>query len=118
MKKNSLSIAFLSIIGLMSIIVSSCSNVNTVEDPRFTEDGFYKDSDSIKSFELVHPNKIKYYVEESGSMNGFFRANQPTQFKTDVWEIMSYFSALPSDVTVLTNNGSTGVRMSIDAFRQ
>ena len=51
-------------------------------------------------------------------MNGFFRANQPTQFKTDVWEIMSYFSALPSEVTVLTNNGNTGVKMSIDDFRQ
>lgn len=106
------------LVGLSSIF-SSCSNVNTVEDPRFTEDGiFFPDSDSIRSFELVHPNKIKYYVEVSGSMNGFFRANQPTQFKTDVWQIMSYFSALPSDVTVLTNNGSTGVRMSIDDFRQ
>jgi len=119
MKKNSLSIAFLSIIGLMSIMVSSCSDINTVEDPRFTEDGYYlPDSDSIGTFELVHPNKIKYYVEVSGSMNGFFRANQPTQFKTDVWEIMSYFSALPSDVTILTNNGNTGVKMPIDDFRQ
>jgi len=119
MKKNSLSIAVLSIIGLVSIMVSSCSDINTVEDPRFTEDGYYlPDSDSIGTFELAHPNKIKYYVEVSGSMNGFFRANQPTQFKTDVWEIMSYFSALSSDVTVLTNNGSTGVRMSIDDFRQ
>ena len=99
-------------------MVSSCSDINTVEDPRFTEDGYYlPDSDSIGTFELVHPNKIKYYVEVSGSMNGFFRANQPTQFKTDVWEIMSYFSALPSDVTILTNNGNTGVKMSIDDFR-
>ena len=97
----------------------SCGDVNTVEDPRFTEDGIYlPDSDSTKSFELVNPNKIKYFVEVSGSMNGFFKANLPTQFKTDVWEIMSYFSALPSDVTILTNNGNTGVRMSIDDFRQ
>ena len=119
MKKNCLSNAFLSIIGLLSIMVSSCSDVNTVEDPRFTEDGIYlPDSDSTSAFELEHPNKIKYYVEVSGSMNGFFRANQPTQFKTDVWEIMSYFSAIPSDVTVLTNNGSTGGRMTIDDFRQ
>lgn len=119
MKKNGLILAFLSITGLLSIMVSSCSKVNSVEDPHFTEDGFYlPDSDSICAFKLVHPNKIKYYVEVSGSMNGFFRANQPTQFKTDVWEIMSYFSALPSEVIILTNNGSTGVRMSIDNFRQ
>ena len=103
----------------MSFGVLSCGDVNTVEDPRFTEDGIYlPDSDSTKSFELVNPNKIKYFVEVSGSMNGFFKANLPTQFKTDVWEIMSYFSALPSDVTILTNNGNTGVRMSIDDFRQ
>lgn len=119
MKKNCLLIAFLSIIGLLSIMVSSRSEVNTVKDPRFTEDGFYnRDSDSNKAFELVHPDKIKYYVEVSGSMNGFFRANQPTQFKTDVWEIMSYFSSLPSDVIVLTNSGNTGGRMTIYDFRQ
>lgn len=119
MKKNSFTIAFLSILGFFSFAASSCSEVNTVGDPHFTSDGYFQcDSDSATSFRIIQPSKIKYYIEVSGSMNGFFRANQPTQFKTDVWGIMSYFSALPSDVTILTNNGSAGVRMSIDNFRQ
>lgn len=119
MKKNSFSIALSSIIGLLLLVFVSCDDINTVGDSHFTKDGFLiSDSDSIKSFELTHPQRIKYYVEISGSMNGFFRANQPTQFKADVWEIMSYFSTLPSDVTILTNNGSAGERMSIDNFRQ
>ena len=119
MKQKGLIIAFLSIIGLLSFMVMSCNDVNTVGDTRFTKDGHYLlDSDSVKSFKLIPPTKIKYYVEVSGSMNGFFRANQPTQFKTDVWEIMSYFSALPSEVTILTNNGDKGVTMSIHDFRQ
>ena len=119
MKKNSFSIALSSIIGLLLLVFVTCDDINTVGDSHFTKDGFLiSDSDSIKSFELTHPQRIKYYVEISGSMNGFFRANQPTQFKTDVWEIMSYFSTLPSDVTILTNNGSAGERMSIDNFRQ
>lgn len=118
MKKNSFTIAFLSILGFFSFAASSCSEVNTVGDPHFTSDGYFQcDSDSATSFRIIQPSKIKYYIEVSGSMNGFFRANQPTQFKTDVWGIMSYFSALPSDVTILTNNGSAGVRMSIDNFR-
>lgn len=99
--------------------ITSCSEVNTVGDPHFTAEGYFlPDSDSNESFNLEQPSKIKYYVEISGSMNGFFRANQPTSFKKDVWEIMSYFSALPSEVTVLTNMGDTGARMSIDTFRQ
>lgn len=119
MKKNGLAIAFLSIIGLLFFMVLSCNDINSVEDSHFTKDGIYlPDTDSVRTFEIVHPSKIKYYIEVSGSMNGFFRANQPTQFKTDVWEIMSYLSAIPSDVTVLTNNGSTGGRMTIDDFRQ
>lgn len=119
MKKNSFTIAFLSIIGFFSFAALSCSDVNTVGDPHFTLDGYFQcDSDSATSFSITPPAKIKYYIEVSGSMNGFFRANQPTQFKTDVWEIMSYFSAFPSDVTILTNNGSTGATMSIYNFRQ
>lgn len=97
----------------------SCSDVNTVGDSHFTAGGYFiKDSNASEPFAIKPPMKIKYYVEVSGSMNGFFRANQPTQFKTDVWEIMSYFSGIPSEVVVLTNSGDAGARMSIDAFRQ
>lgn len=119
MKKSSFIIACLIILAVVGFSISSCSEVNTVGDPHFTADGYLlSDSDSVGSFDMEHPLKIKYYVEVSGSMNGFFRANQPTSFKKDVWEIMSYFSLFPSEVTVLTNKGDMGDRMSIDAFRQ
>lgn len=119
MKKSGFIIASLSIIAIVVFSITSCSEVNTVGDPHFTADGYFvSDSDSNGLFNIEQPSKIKYYVEVSGSMNGFFRANQPTSFKKDVWEIMSYFSALPSEVTVLTNKGDMGARMSIDAFRQ
>ena len=40
-------------------------------------------------FALKEPKKINFYVEMSGSMDGFFRANKPTAFKQDecIWEI-------------------------------
>lgn len=119
MKKRGFIIACLLIIAIVVVSVSSSSEVNTVGDPHFTEEGYLvADTEYVGAFKLEHPSKIKYYIEVSGSMNGFFRANQPTSFKKDVWEIMSYFSALPSEVTVLTNKGDMGARMSIDAFRQ
>ena len=119
MKKNGLFVSMVIAIGFTVATLMSCSDVNTVEDPHFSADGFLlKDSNTSDTFSIVNPTKIKYYVEVSGSMNGFFRPNQPTQFKTDVWGLMSYFSALPSEVTILTNNGSIGSRMSIDEFRK
>lgn len=99
--------------------LSSCCDVNTVGDSHFTADGYLvEDSNGLEPFAITPPTKIKYYVEVSGSMSGFFRANQPTQFKTDVWGIMSYFSSIPSEVVELTNGGDAGARMSIDTFRQ
>ena len=119
MKKNGLFVSMVIAIGFTVATLMSCSDVNTVEDPQFRADGFLlKDLYTSDTFSIVNPTKIKYYVEVSGSMNGFFRPNQPTQFKTDVWGLMSYFSALPSEVTILTNNGSIGSRMSIDEFRK
>ena len=119
MKKNGLIVAVFLVIGFVVVFVSSCKDVNTVGDSHFTVDGYLlKNINTIDSFSLVYPTKIKYYVEVSGSMNGFFRPNMSTQFKKDVWEIMSYFSAISSDVTILTNSGGSGARMTIDDFRQ
>ncbi len=118
MKKNGLFVSMIIAIGFTIASMASCSDVNTVEDRHFSADGYFvKDSNTADTFSIAPPTKIKYYVEVSGSMNGFFRPNQPTQFKTDVWGLMSYFSMLPSEVTILTNNGSIGTRMTIDGFR-
>ena len=50
-------------------------------------------------------------------MNGFFRANLPTNFKTDVWAVASYFSELIPTVDILTNDGSVGKELSLQQFQ-
>ena len=86
---------FLSIIltsGITSFTIFSCTNYNSVADSHFTSDGNYLVANDSNMFVLESPSRIKFFVEVSGSMNGFFRANVPTDFKTDVWTVASHFS--------------------------
>lgn len=117
MKRNAIILSVILLLGALCFL-QSCSDINPIDTKYFTADGeLIQNSDSLKSFDLLPPEKIKYYVEVSGSMNGFFRANQPTDFKVDVWQIMSYFSSLPSDITILTNNGNIGSKVSVQDFQ-
>ena len=103
-----------------SIILSlmSCNNINTVGDSHFTNDGeLCVDSSDNVEFNLKSPTRIKFYVEVSGSMNGFFRSNIPTQFKADVWQILSYYSKIAPDITILTNGGDMGVTIPMKEFQ-
>lgn len=105
-------------VGSISLGLICCgSNINTVGDPHFTADGEYLHCDS-DLFMPQQPNRIRFFVEVSGSMNGFFRANRPTNFKTDVWEVVSYFSSIIPQIDILTNDGSIGASMSVAAFQQ
>lgn len=119
MKRNWLACAFLAFISLTSIsLLFSCGGrVNTVADPHFDEDGYLIKDTLDSSFAPVHPQKIKFFIEVSGSMNGFFRANAPTKFKEDVWRVLSYYSPAASDVTILTNDGSEGASVPISTFQ-
>ena len=96
-------------------MVSCGEAVNTNFDPHFDNEGHL--IDSSYRFTPIAPNKIKFYVEVSGSMNGFFRANSPTKFKADVWQILSYFSPLTDGVTILTNDGSQGKTFPLAQFQ-
>lgn len=107
MKKKILALGSLFVIGTITL-VSSCSDINTVGDPHFNANGTLPDSVDTISMKPLAPSKVKFYVEVSGSMNGFFRANKTTDFKKDVWQILSYYSALSPEVTILTNDGSVG----------
>lgn len=93
----------------------SCNDINTVNDIHFDKKGNFINYDSISAntFELKEPSAIKFYIEVSGSMNGFFRENKPTMFKRDLWHIMSYYKGISPDVCVLTNNGD-----SVEIFTQ
>lgn len=108
--------------GLTIVGFSACGErLNTVADPHFTEAGeLIRDSayvDSI-SFKTVQPSKVTFYVEVSGSMNGFFRPNLATDFKSDLYAILTYFRPIVSDVVILTNDGTQGARFSIDDFQR
>lgn len=111
---------FLTII-LASIItfctIFSCTNYNSVADPHFDSDGTYLVVNDSNMFTPESPSRIRFFVEVSGSMNGFFRANVPTNFKTDVWAVTSYFSGLIPTVDILTNDGSIGTQLSLQQFQ-
>ncbi len=87
-----------------SICVISCSkNINSINDPHFDENGMCLDS-ARNTFQAVMPTSLEFYIEVSGSMNGFLRANKPTAFKSDVWAIVSSFGN--PGVSVLSNTGT------------
>lgn len=119
MKRNWLLLAFLAFSGLALFSLISCgSGVNTVNDPHFDEDGYLlKDTLDSSVFCPAHPRNIKFFVEVSGSMNGFFRANAPTKFKEDVWRVLSYYAPAAPAVTILTNDGNKGESIPISSFQ-
>lgn len=99
-------------------LISCGGTINTNFDPHFNEDGKLQvDSSSVQQFVLNPPSKIKFYVEVSGSMNGFFRSGIATDFKTDVWQVMSYYSVIAPEVSILTNGGTIGTRLPLSSFR-
>lgn len=111
------------VIGIVLIIVigtlSSGSPVlNTIGSPHFTQEGKASSSDSTSTLQETSPSAIKFYVEVSGSMNGFFRANLPTGFKKDVHSVFSFlgFSSLSDGVNILSNDGAISGHCTIDDF--
>lgn len=106
---------------LLSLVIAisliSCDPINTNYNDHFTDEGYFitDSTETVDSHILL--SRIKFYVEVSGSMNGFFRANIPTKFKKDVWEICSYYESISHNVTILTNNGSEGANLPMAQFQ-
>lgn len=108
-----------SVVSLAALIASFCfvfcsSPINSINDPHFDENGVYLDSLGA-TFQTVMPTSLDFYVEVSGSMNGFFRANRTTAFKTAVWAIVSNFGS--PGVSVLSNSGTQATKYTGDQFR-
>lgn len=108
-----------SVASLAALITSFCfvfcsSPINSINDPHFDENGVYLDSLGA-TFQAVMPTSLDFYVEVSGSMNGFFRANRTTAFKTAVWAIVSNFGS--PGVSVLSNSGTQATKYTGDQFR-
>lgn len=106
---------------LLSLVIAisliSCDPVNTNYNDHFTDEGYFINDSTKRVESQILLSRIKFYVEVSGSMNGFFRANVPTKFKKDVWEICSYYESISHNVTILTNNGSKGANLPMAQFQ-
>lgn len=98
-------------------LVACSTTLNTNYDAHFSEEGlptfFEKDAPLAPQM----PKRVKWYVEVSGSMNGFFRANQPTNFKTDLWRALQQFAPQAQTVNILTDTGETGETLSLHNFQ-
>ncbi len=116
MKKitNKLSVYSLALLALMTM--GACGGtLNSMQNPHFTDSGELQGKQTYAK--LDYDSNIHFYVESSGSMNGFFRANQPTSFKQDVYEIMSYYAPSTKDINIMTNTGDVSGQMSLDQFQ-
>lgn len=104
-----------------SLVVASaltaCGPVNTNFDSHFDDDGYLLKDSTGSTFQIQQPSKVKFYVEVSGSMNGFFRANKATHFKSDLWNVVTYYSPISEGVTVLTNDGNQGATFQMADFQ-
>lgn len=100
-------LVILSILVCLSLIISSLSctrKVNSINDSNFDEDGMPLDT-TITLFSPKQPESAKLYIETSGSMNGFFRANQANNFKRTVWSVFSGLGSITSGVVSTMSNG-------------
>lgn len=98
------------------MVISCSSPVNTVSDRHFSKDGIFLDQDSAKSVLIPEPPvALGFFVEVSGSMNGFFRSNFPTRFKKDVWSIVSNFGG--NDIYVLSDSGTVSGQYPVAQFK-
>ena len=117
MKKN-LFLVLGALMLLITMLMISCGDIiNTNNNEHFDDEGYLITDSTVSQFSIESPNKIKFYVEVSGSMNGFFRANKPTKFKADVWQILSYYAPAADGVTILTNDGTQGAKLQIGKFQ-
>jgi hypothetical protein len=99
--------------------LTSCGRdtVNSIGDSHFADNGAPLDSTHYY-FTPTCPSSVKLYIETSGSMNGFFRANQSTKFKSTVWSVFSGLKDLTDgNVYTLSNGGTINAPVSIMQFQ-
>jgi len=113
----SISLGALLVFGIGLIINGCGSVVNTNNNSHFTPDGHLIPETTTPQFQRKIPSSVKFYVEVSGSMNGFFRANRPTDFKSDVWNVLNAFPNLTPQVSILTNDGTQGATLPLKEFQ-
>lgn len=103
--------------GLFVIMLSSCCSrpVNAINHESFNGDG--ECIDTLGHLEMKRPSSLKLFVETSGSMNGFFRSNQPTEFKEDIWSIFSDFDSIVDNVYVFEQQNRLPKAFGLQTFK-
>lgn len=103
---------------VFAIAVSSCGrDINSIADPHFDADGAPLDT-TITLFTPKAPESAKLYIETSGSMNGFFRANKANNFKKTVWSVFSGMAPIANAaVYPMSNGGDIDAPVSLSDFR-
>jgi len=96
-------------------VTSCCKKLNPDGLGHFDEDGVYLEK--TQTFRSAQPSNIKFYVEVSGSMNGFFRSNKPTIFKTDVWSVFSDFASSTEGVNIFLQQNAAPKLIGLEDFR-
>ena len=105
------------IVGIVCFGITSCRDVNSIGDPNFDADGAPHDTTRI-FFTPKTPESVKLYIESSGSMNGFFRANKANNFKKTVWSVFSGLSGMTSGVvSTMSNGGDIDAPIALGDFR-
>ena len=106
------------LVSFVFLLVNSCVNkpISSVEDTYFEEDGTPKDTFTL--FSPTSAESVRLYIESSGSMNGFFRANKGNKFKKTVWSVFSGLSEkTDNNVYTLSNGGNIDSPILLSDFR-
>lgn len=116
--RNFIIIILFAIVCTIAIASVGCGRVvNSIDDPNFDETGAPIDT-SITFFSPQLPESVKLYIETSGSMNGFFRANKANHFKQTVWSVFSGLSGISDgNVYTMSNGGDINSPISLADFR-
>lgn len=111
----------IAVVIITALIVVGCNNdsCGEIKNKLFDKDGYalYLQDDQ-NQFTIKEPSKVKFFVEVSGSMNGFFRANKSTEFKTDVYEIMMYYEKLADSISIMKDTKGNYSNVPLSDFRE
>lgn len=101
---------------LILLVLCSCKeNINTNNHLSFNDLGeLVERFDTAK---IEEPDSIEIFLEASGSMNGFYRAGIPTNFKRDIWSLVSEFRNQTETVLLFSDAMANCQKMHSDIFR-
>lgn len=104
------------LMAFLPLVLLSLGGCSEIKNPYFDEEGHSKENPGV--FKSEKPKSVKFYVEVSGSMNGFFRSNQATRFKHDLWSIITDTTNFKSQVNVFEGQDGEAMPMPLSVFRE